>query len=51
MIRVAKVSDTSSTRPLAATRSPVEGLADAPNALLSDPVASTATKTSTQNER
>ena len=34
MTRVAKVSDTSSTRPLAATRSPVDGLAEAPNALL-----------------
>jgi len=51
MTRVAKLSDTSRTSPLAATRSPVEGLADAPNALLSARVASTATRTRSQNQR
>ncbi len=39
------------TRPLAATRSPVNGLGAALNALLSDPVANTATTTRIQNER
>jgi len=51
MTRVAKVSDTSSTTPLAATRSPVDGLDEAPNALLSSRVATTATTTRSQNER
>ena len=51
MTRVAKLSDTSRTRPLAATRSPVDGLGEAPRALLSARVASTATRTKSQNER
>ena len=47
--RVAKVSDAISTRPLTATRSPVNGLGAAPKALPSDPVANTASTTRTQN--
>ena len=49
--RVARVSDVIRTRPLTATRSPVNGLGGAANALLSDPVASTATTTRLQNQR
>ena len=49
--RVARVSDVIRTRPLTATRSPVNGLGGAANALLIDPVASTATTTRSQNQR
>ena len=51
MTRAAKATAASKINPLAATRIPVSGLGVAIKALLSAPVASTATPTRIQNER
>ena len=51
LTRAARLSEPRRSRPLAATRSPVSGLGAAATALLSAPVASTASARRNQNER
>lgn len=51
MTRVARMSETTTTTPLGATRRPVTGPGAALSALVRTPAASTATVTRSQNER